>query len=231
MEEIMSMIFNGINLVKELELSLSSQESPESDFSSYLSSISTLFGDANERLKILLAWRNSLAQYQPEPEPVPMFDIPMQNEPSLMQDHWFNFRYPVMQTVEGNDTSRPRHRRSVCIERRILEKKKRCWRRWRGSRSRRTTITLGVNTVRRKFSVLDFLDRAYYRCTHQKLYKCPAKKQVQRLDEDPYTFRITYRSSHTCHSFTTSPISSLAFSTCHRNNRQRSRCPVPVRHF
>lgn len=107
----MSMIFNGINLVKELEFSLSSQESPESDLSSYLSSISTLFGDANERLKILLAWRNSLAQYQPEPEPVPMFDIPMQNEQSLMQDHWFNFRYPVMQTVEGNDTSRPRHRR------------------------------------------------------------------------------------------------------------------------
>lgn len=55
--------------------------------------------------------------------------------------------------------------------------------------------------------------RAYYRCTHQKLYKCPAKKQVQRFDEDPYTFRVTYRSSHTCHFFTTSPISSAAATT------------------
>ncbi|KAG7628727.1 hypothetical protein AtNW77_Chr3g0212571 [Arabidopsis thaliana] len=76
MEEIlMSMIFNGINLVKELEFSLSSQVSPESDLSSSLSSISTLFGDVNERLKTLLAWRNSLSQYQPEPEPVLMLDM------------------------------------------------------------------------------------------------------------------------------------------------------------
>ncbi|VVB05876.1 unnamed protein product [Arabis nemorensis] len=52
--------------------------------------------------------------------------------------------------------------------------------------------------------------RAYYRCTHQKLYKCPAKKQVQRLDDDPYMFRVTYRGSHTCHFFTKSPISSAA---------------------
>ncbi|XP_059274879.1 WRKY transcription factor 55 [Lycium ferocissimum] len=40
--------------------------------------------------------------------------------------------------------------------------------------------------------------RAYYRCTYQKLYNCPAKKQVQRLDNDPYVFEVTYRSQHTC---------------------------------
>ncbi|CAI9771405.1 unnamed protein product [Fraxinus pennsylvanica] len=33
--------------------------------------------------------------------------------------------------------------------------------------------------------------RSYYRCTHQKLYQCPAKKQVQRLDDDFYTFEPT----------------------------------------
>ncbi|KAJ9176017.1 hypothetical protein P3X46_014510 [Hevea brasiliensis] len=47
--------------------------------------------------------------------------------------------------------------------------------------------------------------RSYYRCTHQKLYQCPAKKQVQRLDDDPYTFEITYRSDHTCHMSATAP--------------------------
>ncbi|KAH7854698.1 hypothetical protein Vadar_016885 [Vaccinium darrowii] len=31
------------------------------------------------------------------------------------------------------------------------------------------------------------LERGYFRCTHQKLYNCPAKKQVQRLDNDPFT--------------------------------------------
>lgn len=47
--------------------------------------------------------------------------------------------------------------------------------------------------------------RAYYRCTHQKLYNCPAKKQVQRLDDDPSTFEVTYRDNHTCHMSSTAP--------------------------
>ncbi|PKI46171.1 hypothetical protein CRG98_033429 [Punica granatum] len=47
--------------------------------------------------------------------------------------------------------------------------------------------------------------RSYYRCTHQKLYHCPAKKQVQRLDSDPDTFQVTYRGNHTCHMSLTAP--------------------------
>ncbi|EOY20176.1 hypothetical protein QUC31_005789 [Theobroma cacao] len=47
--------------------------------------------------------------------------------------------------------------------------------------------------------------RAYYRCTHQKLYNCPAKKQVQRLDNDFYTFEVTYIGQHTCHMSSTAP--------------------------
>ncbi|EEF41581.1 hypothetical protein RCOM_0689810 [Ricinus communis] len=47
--------------------------------------------------------------------------------------------------------------------------------------------------------------RSYYRCTHQKLYHCPAKKQVQRLDDDPYTFEVTYRDDHTCYMSATAP--------------------------
>lgn len=55
--------------------------------------------------------------------------------------------------------------------------------------------------------------RAYYRCTHQKLYNCPAKKQVQRLNDDPFTFRVTYRGSHTCHIYSTAPTISTAAPT------------------
>ncbi|XP_051143570.1 WRKY transcription factor 55 [Andrographis paniculata] len=47
--------------------------------------------------------------------------------------------------------------------------------------------------------------RSYYRCTHQKFYGCPAKKLVQRLDQDPRTFKVTYRGSHTCHMSATAP--------------------------
>ncbi|KAL5799810.1 hypothetical protein ACOSQ3_032903 [Xanthoceras sorbifolium] len=47
--------------------------------------------------------------------------------------------------------------------------------------------------------------RSYYRCTHQKMYNCPAKKQVQRLNDDPYTFEVTYHNEHTCHKSSTAP--------------------------
>ncbi|XP_008234092.2 PREDICTED: WRKY transcription factor 55 [Prunus mume] len=47
--------------------------------------------------------------------------------------------------------------------------------------------------------------RSYYRCTHQKLYNCPAKKQVQRLNNDPLTFEVMYRGEHTCHMSATAP--------------------------
>ncbi|VVB05875.1 unnamed protein product [Arabis nemorensis] len=118
MEEIMSMIFNGINLVKQLEFSLSSQESPES-LSNSLGLVSILFGNANEQLKILLARRNSLVQNQHEPELNPMsgLDHMMAHtiEPGLMHDYWS--RHAVMQTFATMDSgasshsSTPNHRR------------------------------------------------------------------------------------------------------------------------
>ncbi|KAF5175615.1 Wrky transcription factor protein [Thalictrum thalictroides] len=47
--------------------------------------------------------------------------------------------------------------------------------------------------------------RGYYRCTHKIFYGCDAKKQVQRLDEDPNTFEVTYYGNHTCHFSQTAP--------------------------
>ncbi|TKY73953.1 WRKY transcription factor 55 [Spatholobus suberectus] len=49
--------------------------------------------------------------------------------------------------------------------------------------------------------------RSYYRCTHQKLYECQAKKLVQRLDHNPNIFEVTYRGDHTCHMSSTAPSS------------------------
>ncbi|KAK4433473.1 WRKY transcription factor 55 [Sesamum alatum] len=51
--------------------------------------------------------------------------------------------------------------------------------------------------------------RSYYRCTHQKFYECPAKKQVQRLDHDFFTFEVTYRGTHTCHMSSTAPSAAV----------------------
>ncbi|KAF2315226.1 hypothetical protein GH714_038496 [Hevea brasiliensis] len=40
--------------------------------------------------------------------------------------------------------------------------------------------------------------REYYRCTHRHSQGCLAMKQVQRSDEDPSIFEVTYRGRHTC---------------------------------
>uniref|UniRef100_A0ACD5YIV3 Uncharacterized protein n=1 Tax=Avena sativa TaxID=4498 RepID=A0ACD5YIV3_AVESA len=40
--------------------------------------------------------------------------------------------------------------------------------------------------------------RGYYRCTYRKTRGCAATKQVQRADEDPTLFDVTYHGTHTC---------------------------------
>ncbi|KAF5442229.1 hypothetical protein F2P56_034914 [Juglans regia] len=54
----------------------------------------------------------------------------------------------------------------------------------------------------RKYGQKDILNakypRGYYRCTHRHVQGCLATKQVQRSDEDPTIFEITYRGRHTC---------------------------------
>ncbi|KAL2468894.1 putative WRKY transcription factor 41 [Forsythia ovata] len=54
----------------------------------------------------------------------------------------------------------------------------------------------------RKYGQKDILGakfpRAYYRCTHRNTQGCLATKQVQRTDEDPSIFEVTYRGRHSC---------------------------------
>uniref|UniRef100_A0A2C9VUB0 WRKY domain-containing protein n=1 Tax=Manihot esculenta TaxID=3983 RepID=A0A2C9VUB0_MANES len=54
----------------------------------------------------------------------------------------------------------------------------------------------------RKYGQKDILGanfpRGYYRCTHRHSQGCLATKQVQRSDQDPTIFEVTYRGRHTC---------------------------------
>ncbi|CAN4077598.1 unnamed protein product [Withania somnifera] len=54
----------------------------------------------------------------------------------------------------------------------------------------------------RKYGQKDILGakypRSYYRCTYRLMQNCWATKQVQRSDDDPALFDITYKGSHTC---------------------------------
>lgn len=59
----------------------------------------------------------------------------------------------------------------------------------------------------RKYGQKDILGsrypRSYYRCTHKNYYGCEAKKKMQRLDDDPFTYEVTYCGNHTCLTSTT----------------------------
>ncbi|KAI3468631.1 hypothetical protein Pfo_025294 [Paulownia fortunei] len=54
----------------------------------------------------------------------------------------------------------------------------------------------------RKYGQKDILGakypRSYYRCTYRLVRNCWATKQVQRSDDDPTIFEITYKGMHTC---------------------------------
>lgn len=54
----------------------------------------------------------------------------------------------------------------------------------------------------RKYGQKDILGarypRGYYRCTHRNVQGCLATKHVQRSDEEPMIFEVTYRGRHTC---------------------------------
>uniref|UniRef100_A0A0E0L106 WRKY domain-containing protein n=1 Tax=Oryza punctata TaxID=4537 RepID=A0A0E0L106_ORYPU len=48
--------------------------------------------------------------------------------------------------------------------------------------------------------------KAYFRCTHKYDQLCMAQRQVQRCDDDPASYRVTYIGEHTCRDLATAPI-------------------------
>ncbi|XP_010505825.2 PREDICTED: WRKY transcription factor 55-like [Camelina sativa] len=230
MEEVMSMIFHGMKLVKRLESSL--PEKPPESLSTSLDEIAKTFDDANERLKMFLEIRNSeTVLNQTKPVVVSVSNqMLVQMEPGLtMQEYWLRcggstssqgaeamFHTQLMAVdggggrkftegsgASGSSTPRQRRRKDEGEEQTVLVA---------ALRTGNTDMPPDDNHTWRKYGQKEILGsrfpRAYYRCTHQKLYNCPAKKQVQRLNDDPFTFRVTYRGSHTCHIYSIAPISS-----------------------
>nr|AVO00697.1 WRKY transcription factor 53-like [Cymbidium sinense] len=67
----------------------------------------------------------------------------------------------------------------------------------------------------RKYGQKDILGakhpRSYYRCTHRKSQGCSAMKQVQKSDENPLIFDITYLGTHTCFSLPQQTASTTLF--------------------
>ncbi|KFK27696.1 hypothetical protein AALP_AA8G416600 [Arabis alpina] len=92
------------------------------------------------------------------------------------------------------------------LEPRIVKSSKKSMPRW--TEKVRITPEAGVDRSLddgfswRKYGQKDILGakfpRGYYRCTHRKSQGCEATKQVQRSDQDPILFEISYRGIHSC---------------------------------
>ncbi|KAK3194649.1 hypothetical protein Dsin_025959 [Dipteronia sinensis] len=69
----------------------------------------------------------------------------------------------------------------------------------------------------RKYGQKDILGanfpRGYYRCTHRHAQGCLATKQVQRSNEDPSIFEVTYRGRHTCSQNSQLAVTAMASSS------------------
>lgn len=73
--------------------------------------------------------------------------------------------------------------------------------------------------------------RSYFRCTHRNDQGCQATKQVQRIEDDPSNFLITYMGHHTCKDLSRTPqlildtTSTQPFSLSFESNWRRKKDP------
>ncbi|KVI09991.1 WRKY transcription factor 55-like [Cynara cardunculus var. scolymus] len=221
MEEIVSLIFHGGKLVKELEESLPNIANQPHVLISSCDEISRVFGNARERLTLAVqdygTHHESLPQMEVGGGSVPEWlrsshamDMGLHEQLAHHQHHGFDAIAgqelgggnveAVATDVAQSSLHRPRRRKHEADRRTF---------RVPAPRMGNTEVPPEDGYTWRKYGQKEILGskfpRGYFRCTHQKLYNCPAKKQVQRLDNDPYTFEVTYRGEHTCIMSSTAP--------------------------
>ncbi|KAH0660528.1 hypothetical protein KY289_029276 [Solanum tuberosum] len=227
MEETIATILYGCTLSKEMEANLPNWANQRDVLLSKTEEIIAVFSNVKERLiinqqqEVVQEWLSNSGHQQA----LELFHAADQN---MLSDHTATAAATTMPfTVHGlpqesdqmmvGDASHDSSRVAAATSSSSQRQRTRCR---TGDRDRRT-LRVGAPRMGnlelppedgytwRKYGQKEILGsrfpRAYYRCTHQKLYHCPAKKQVQRLDNDPYVFEVTYRSQHTCYMSATAP--------------------------
>ncbi|KAJ4834883.1 hypothetical protein Tsubulata_032000 [Turnera subulata] len=247
MEEVLSLIFQGCNLAKELESSLPNLANQPEVLSRLCDEISRVFSTARERLSAsvlhqdpsLFRAADALQQQQQQQSIDPSLQEWLRTASTsamglLHQAQLFAGMSALQNRAGGVDIAMSPGGPVVDLGGREVGQHlaMEASESGRGSsssqRPRRRKDDAGRRTERvpaprvgntkippedgftwRKYGQKEILGsrfpRSYFRCTHQKLYNCSAKKQVQRLDNDPFTFEVTYRGEHTCHMSATAP--------------------------
>ncbi|KAK2982400.1 hypothetical protein RJ640_026243 [Escallonia rubra] len=218
MEEMISLIYHGCALASDLELNLSNLANQPIDLARSCDEIAGVFSSARDRLNSTILLREfqqqELLRYRAVDLLQPHLVVP-EDSKGTFDIHGVPPESSRMEKMEqpmggGEDASgsgrasssfqRPRRRKDDANKRTI---------RVPAPRMGNTEIPPEDGHTWRKYGQKEILGskfpRSYYRCTHQKLYNCNAKKQVQRLDDDPFTFEVTYRGEHACTMSSTAP--------------------------
>ncbi|XP_042488846.1 WRKY transcription factor 55-like [Macadamia integrifolia] len=219
MEEIFSLIHQGCNLTRDLESNFPSLINNPILLSNSCEDIVRVFTKASDRLKTLAPppdleasvheWLRSSYTQSMSMAAGDLFQAQLFSDKNPFDVRLLMATRDVEGSssmkskgggVEASDagkssvTQRSRKRKDGGVEKHTVKAT--------GPRIGNTEIPPDDGFTWRKYGQKEILGskfpRSYYRCTHKSFYGCNAKKQVQRLDEDPNTFEVTYCGHHTC---------------------------------
>ncbi|KAI3704984.1 hypothetical protein L1987_75214 [Smallanthus sonchifolius] len=220
MEDIVTLFFHGCKLVKDLEETLPNIANQPHVLISSCDEISKVFGNLRDRLS------GAVQDYGHHEAPPAAMEVGGGSVSEWLRSSHVNMvlheqlahhqqhgleaiagqdlgggNVEVMEVDAAAQSSLQRTRRRHEVDRRTI--------RMPAPSMGNTEVPPEDGYTWRKYGQKEILGsrfpRSYYRCTHQKLYNCPAKKQVQRLDNNPYIFEVTYRGDHTCTMSSTAP--------------------------
>ncbi|KAD5961398.1 hypothetical protein E3N88_12871 [Mikania micrantha] len=222
MEEIAQLFFHGCKLVKDLEQTLPNLTTPPHVLISSCDEISKVFGNVRDQLSLavqdyghhdptqaMVVGGGSVSEWVRSSQAMNI--VMHEQEVAHHQQHGFDQAIAGQELGGGNvevvdadvaqsSIQRTRRRNNEADRRTI---------RVLAPRMGNTEVPPEDGYTWRKYGQKEILGsrfpRGYFRCTHQKLYNCRAKKQVQRLDNDPRIFEVTYRGDHTCTMSSTAP--------------------------
>ncbi|XP_071730680.1 probable WRKY transcription factor 53 [Rutidosis leptorrhynchoides] len=202
---IINELTQGMELARQLKSILSSESSLETKHALLQEIISSY-----DRALLMVNWVDSSAQIPTLAQP-----IPSQPESSVSMDESprsgeFNKHFEIQQ------------------DQKVVSKKRKTMPTWKNQIRISTDNGLEGNTDDgyswRKYGQKDILGakypRSYYRCTYRYVHNCMSRKQVQRTDEDPTVFEITYRGKHTCNPAAIAPPRSPEKHEIHHHNHQ-----------
>nr|VDD04155.1 unnamed protein product [Brassica oleracea] len=187
--KVVDQLVQGYEFATQLQLLLSHQHS-----SQYISQTRIVSGDldpVDELIaKILSSFHKTISVLDS------CDSVPMAVESSPNASRGDDLAAPV--SCNGGDSGDSRKRLGVGKGKRGCYTRKKRWHTWTVEASRIDEDKYAWRKYGQKEILNSKFPRSYFRCTHKQTRGCKATKLVQKQEQDPSLFQITYIGHHTC---------------------------------